>query len=403
MQKRRQAEKDRRSMMRKASFLFAGMSLLLAGGSACGDGSPSSGRAAAGNAPMEIDREISPDLSFEERVELKYAEEFVIDDYTDGCTLISISDGSRFLLIPEGREVPEGLDEDITAMERPLDRIYLVATAAMDMVCSLGALDAIRLSGTERSGWYIEEAKEAMERGDILYAGKYSAPDYERIVSEGCRLAVENTMITHAPEVSETLEKFGIPVFVDYSSYESHPLGRVEWIRLYGALLGKETEAQQLFAAQETDFQAAAAGEKTGKTVAFFFITANGAVNVRTSADYISKTIGLAGGTYVFRDLGDEESHASSVTMQMEEFYAAAKDADYLIYNSSIDGEIGTIGELTGKSSLLADFKAVQEGNVWCTTKNLYQESMAAGSLAKDIHAMITGDAQEMRYLYRLR
>ena len=121
-----------------------------------------------------------------------------------------------------------------------LGQIYLVATATMDMFRMLGALPDIRFSGTDASGWYIPEAKEAMENGSILYAGKYSEPDYERIISEGCGLAIENTMILHSPEVKEKLESFGTPVLVDHSSYEAHPLGRTEWIRLYGVLTGKE-------------------------------------------------------------------------------------------------------------------------------------------------------------------
>ena len=94
-----------------------------------------------------------------------------------------------------------------------------------------------------------------MENGSILYAGKYSEPDYERIVSEGCGLAIENTMILHSPEVKEKLESFGIPVLVDHSSYEAHPLGRTEWIRLYGVLTGKEKEAEAAFAKQEAALQ----------------------------------------------------------------------------------------------------------------------------------------------------
>ena len=41
-----------------------------------------------------------------------------------------------------------------------------------------------------------------------------------------CDLAVESTMILHTPKVQEMIEDLDIPVFVDYSSYESHPLGR---------------------------------------------------------------------------------------------------------------------------------------------------------------------------------
>lgn len=380
----------------RSGLMMAAVFLLVSSVGACaGKGSTEQ------QSGIPVQQEISSMLEYEDRMELDYAKEFAIDEYKDGYRLISISDGSRFLVVPEGKEAPDDLEADIVVLNQPVDHIYLAATAVMDMITSIDALDAIRLSGTKSGGWYIEEAKEAMEEGSILYAGKYSAPDYERIVSEGCRLAIENTMINHAPEVREKLEKFGIPVFLDYSSYETHPLGRVEWVKLYGVLLGKEEQAERAFDGEEAAFEDAICGEPTGKTVAFFFITTNGAVNVRKSSDYIPKMIELAGGTYVFDSLGDAQSRSSSVTMQMEEFYATAQDADYLIYNSSIDGEVGSIDELLGKSSLLGDFKAVQEGNVFCTTKNLYQESMSIGTLTKDIHSMLTGET-EMTYLYRL-
>lgn len=57
-------------------------------------------------------------------------------------------------------------------------------------------------------------------------------------------------MIYHTPEVKEQLEKFGIPVLVERSSYETDPLARMEWVKLYGILLGKQQEAEQLFDTQ---------------------------------------------------------------------------------------------------------------------------------------------------------
>ena len=61
--------------------------------------------------------------------------------------------------------------------------------------------------------------------GQFSTQAKYSEPDYERIVSEGCGLAIENTMILHSPEVKKSWKASGIPVLVDHSSYEAHPLG----------------------------------------------------------------------------------------------------------------------------------------------------------------------------------
>ena len=349
-----------------------------------------------------------PGLTFDHTMELSYAEEFSVDYYNEGYALITIDQEGEFLVVPEGKEVPEGLDEDITVLQQPIDNIYLVATSAMDLFRAIDGIDKIRLSGTQESGWYIQEAKDAMESGNMIYAGKYNAPDYELILNEGCDLAIESTMIHHNPEVQEKLEQFGIPVMVERSSYESHPLGRTEWMKLYAVLLGKEDVAETAFKEQsdKLDKVLASDDKDTGKTVAFFYINSTGAVNVRKNNDYVSNMIELAGGKYVPEDTGESDNALSTMNMQMEEFYAKAKDADYIIYNSTIDGELSTIDELLAKSNLLADFKAVKDGNVWCTGKNLFQETTELGTMIEDIHTILTTDddsLDELSYMHRLK
>ena len=360
--------------------------------------------AALGSEPGE--EQVSwDDLAYESSLELEYATQFSVDYYQGNYALIEIGDGERYLVVPEGAAVPSGLEEGVTVLRQPLDCIYLVATSAMDLFVSLDGLDAVRLSGTNASGWYIPKAKAAMEAGDILYAGKYSAPDYELIYDQGCDLAVESTMIYHNPEVKEQLEELGIPVLVERSSYEGDPLGRMEWLKLYGVLLDKEAEADALYQAQLENLSGVLEQEGTGKTVAFFYITSNGTANVRKSGDYVAKMIRMAGGEYIFRDLGEGDSALSTINLQMETFYAAAKDADVLIYNSTIDGELHTLEELLSKSALLADFKAVQEGNVWCTGQNLFQSTMGLGDMILDIHTILTRETvaeEELTYLHRL-
>lgn len=359
---------------------------------------------------IQVDEEISADLVYESRMELEYATEYAVDYYSDGYDLITISDGSRFLIVPEDKEIPEDLDEDIKAVQQPIDHIYLVASATMDMFRSIEALDMIRFTGTDQDGWYLPQIPQLMEQGDIIYAGKYNAPDYELILSEGCDFVIENMMIMHTPEVKEKLENFGIPVMADRASYEEHPLGRCEWVKLYGVLTDREEQAKAAFDEQVAELERVLADEEQNKTqqapaVAFFYLTSNGAVNVRKTSDYVPKMIELAGGKYIFDNLGDAQSKSSSVTMQMEEFYASAKDADCLIYNSTVEGQITSIDELVAKNQLLADFKAVQNGNVWCTTQNMYQESMSIGSMIADMHAAFMTDASQKadtRYLFQL-
>lgn len=344
------------------------------------------------------------ELTPQSTTELKYAKQFTIEDYGNGLQLITIAQDRQYLLVPEGAQAPAGVPEEVTVLQQPIQNIYLTATAAMDLFRALDGLDAIRLSGTKESGWYLPEARQAMETGDILYAGKYSAPDYELILAQQCGLAVESTMIYHNPEVKEQLESLGIPVLVDYSSYESDPLGRMEWIKLYGALLGKEEEAARIFDEEVAAVQPVLNQTNTGKTVAFFYITNTGTVNVRKSGDYIAQLIRMAGGVYVpDNQNGDEENALSTMNIDMESFYAAAHDADVLIYNSTVDGELASLDELLKKSELLADFKAVQNGDVWCTGKNMFQSSMSLGRMILEINAVLTQQAPDgLTYLYRL-
>ena len=68
--------------------------------------------------------------------------------------------------------------------------------------------------------------------------------------------------------------------------------------------------------------------------------------------------IEMAGGTYILEQDPDDESKSSTMSMEMEAFYAQAKDADYIIYNSTVDGELKSRDELLTKSQLLENFKA---------------------------------------------
>lgn len=354
-------------------------------------------------------------LTYDHSMELSYAENFAVDYYEGGYKLLTTRlNGDRILIVPKHQQAPEdaealvspsaeGEPGKLIVLQEPVKNLYLVASSVMDMFAQLDSMDAISMCGLKEEDWYIPAAKQAMKDGTLLYAGKYSQPDYELLLSQNCSMAIENSMIYHTPEVMEKLGEFGIPTLVEYSSYEEHPLGRVEWVRFFGALLDQEEKADQLFEKQKEALKRVETEESTGKTVAFFYITSNGLVQVRQSTDYIPKMIELAGGKYVFENLGDPDSRRSTVNLQLEDFYDGAQDADFLVYNTTIDRQVQTLEDLLKKCSLLKDFKAVKNHQVWCTTEDMYQQSMSAGNLIEDFHRMLTGDDKETRYLYRLK
>ena len=294
------------------------------------------------------------------------------------------------------------MDAGIIVLQQPLDRIYLTATSSMALFDALDALDSIRLSGTDASGWYVESAAKAIDEGRMLFAGKYSEPDYELLVKESCNLSIQSTMIYHSPKVKEMLELLGIPVLVERASYEPHPMGRTEWIRLFAALVNREAEAEAFMRAQSERLEVLESFMNTEKTVAFFYVGSDGSPVVRAGSDYVPKMIELAGGRYVFSDLVNEDSNRSTASITMEEFYAAAVDADFLIYNSTIDAPLRDLADLLDKSPLFGEFRAVKEGNVWCTGKYLYQATDIVADVILDMHRMLTGEESWMKFLYKL-
>ena len=340
-------------------------------------------------------------------MELEYADQFSVDYLESGCALITI-DSDQFLFVPEKCPVPEG--STIPVIREQSGDIYLASSSVIDLFDAIGSLDAVFMTSTDTESWMLPNVKEAMNAGRLTFIGKYNAPDYEALTESGCTLAIENTMITHSPAVKEQIESLGIPVIVERSSYEQHPLGRMEWMKLYGLILGKEDEAVRCFEEKTAGFHSLDlpdVPENERLTAAFFSVTANGYVNVRKPGDYISKMIDLAGGRYIFTgaDLGVEDNALSTMNIQMETFYECAKDADILIYNSTIEGKLESISQLLEKSPVFADFRAVKNDNVWCTEQNLFQQTTGAADMITDLNSIFTGNAdgkEQLTYLHRI-
>lgn len=339
----------------------------------------------------------------ERTMALDYARNFSVDYCEGGYRLITISDGTRYLTVPQGAQAPENLDADIVPLQMPLGNLLISSTPTTSLINAIGALDAVTMTTTDYDTWYIDEVKAAMDEGKLAYIGSYKEPDFERLIAAQPPFAVFSTMLLSVPDVAEKLTELGIPYMLDQSTYEEHPLARVEWIKLYGVLLDREEEAEAAYAAQKALVEGIAAKE-TGKTVAMFYITSKGALYARNGGDYMAKMLELAGGEYALAGMNPEESGTQQ--MEMEEFYAGAGDADYIIYIWSLGGRPETLADFIARNEILAEFKAVKEGNVWCTTPDFFQISNTLGDMIVDMNSMLVNEDESVdsfTYLFKLK
>ncbi|HIZ19163.1 MAG TPA: ABC transporter substrate-binding protein [Candidatus Olsenella stercoravium] len=334
---------------------------------------------------------------------LSHATQFTLDAYEDGCRLASLASGDRLLVVPEGAEPPAGLPADVTVVRQPLANVYLVSTGMICLVDAIGALDAVGVSSVRAEDSPVPAFTERLEDGTITYGGLYREPDYELITATGCPLAIENTNIDHVPEVRTKLEELGVTVLMEQSSREEDMLGRLEWIKLMGAVFGREDEAAAVFDEVAARVEEAAAEGSLGRTVAFFYINEDGAAVTRRAGDYFCQMIEAAGGAYVsFAEEGAADASPTTVTVEMERFYEGARDADVIIYNGTIDDGVTSLSELVEKNALLADFRAVREGNVWACDSNLYQQITSMAGIIFDLRAAIGDTGEPTTFVWRL-
>lgn len=393
----------RQKWKRRDGFVFLLILCLLAAIlTGCGSDGGQAGQ--GGNNGDTNDRILQIDgLTYEKSVTFDYARCLAIDQYEGGYSLVDVFDDAKYLVVPEGGSVPKELDDSIQIIQLPLNHIYLGATAVMSLFDAIDALDHVSMTALKESGWTVENAAKRMREGKLVYAGKYNTPDYELILAQGCELAIESTMIYHTPDVKEMLEELGVPVLVDRSSYESNPLGRTEWIKLYGVLTGKEEAANAFFEKQKESVAELENYSSTGKVAAFFYLTTDGKVVVRSSTDYVPSMIKMAGGVYAFDGVVAEDGK-TSVSMTMESFYEKARDADYIIYNASIDSSVKTIEDLIKKDEVLKEFKAVKNGACYTTGSSMYQRTDVIANMILDFHKVFTGqDTDQLEFLEKMK
>lgn len=347
------------------------------------------------------------------KMKLKYATEFTVDEYEDDIYCINVED-DKYLLVPEKGSIPMNIPDEITVIRTPVSKAYVASTSSMDFFTRLSVLDKVGFTSSDAADWTDNNVSNKVKSGKIKYVGKYDAPEYESLITGKADLAVENTMIYHSPDTKEKLEELSIPVFVDRTSYEKDPRGRVEWIKVYGLLTGKYEEAEKFFddveaeiSDREVDGKKKSSGKAGGKpTVAFFYISPKGHVGVRKPGDYISTMIDIAGGKYAFTDLKaskDDEDNSSSMDMSMEDFYLKAKDADILIYNSTLYGKPASVDALIKDTALLSEFKAVKEGKVYTTEDNMFQSTCAAADIISELTDIVGGQDKSMTYFSKLK
>lgn len=170
----------------------------------------------------------------------------------------------KYLIVPDGVEIPVGLDKETIVIQQPTDKTYVASDVILDKLEQLGALNQVKAVASEEKDCTNEIIKNALKDKSVDSIGKYDEPDYKKLIKDECNLTVMDTEILpqEDSETQETLEDqlntmkeilskydtLNIPVFIDRSIDEEDELAQAEWLKVYGAIFGCEDKAEAIYA-----------------------------------------------------------------------------------------------------------------------------------------------------------
>ncbi len=178
----------------------------------------------------------------------------------------------RYLLVPEGTELPAGLEKQLIIVTLPVKSLYVMDETPVDTLDIFEALHLVKVFGAEKSE--NETLAAALTDGSTLYGGTWDKPEYKLLVKNETDLvltsgkllplseetlkarketapadAEELTAVEYRDRLYDLADRFAvldIPMLIDRSADEADALAQADWLNLYGILLGDETTANRM-------------------------------------------------------------------------------------------------------------------------------------------------------------
>lgn len=217
---------------------------------------------------------------------------------------------------------------DTLWLDRPVNRLVVMSTSHAGFLKAIGSDSLIvGISGAD----YVcdPQVRERIGRGEIREVGYEAAPDYETILQLKPDLVLMYAVSPAKSRFASKLQSLGIPVLYIHEHLESHPLSRAAYVRLFGALAGKEREADSVYASiseayllERERIDSLRQGRPSVKILVN--IPYNDQWYIPGGDNYLSHLVRDAGGEI----LGSEPSRSESGIISLEEAYSLSKEAE---------------------------------------------------------------------------
>lgn len=303
-------------------------------------------------------------------IDVRYAKGFTISQ-GEGFSVIEVLQafpGShppfRYLVLESiSSERPSGEFDAIITL--PLTSLVVTSTTHIPHLDVLDATDL--LIGFPEPGLISsEKARQHIDLGKVRDLGSSAQANIEMIIDLSPDLVMMSTLGEDLKNL-EFLQNAGVPTIINGEYVEQHPLGRAEWIKVTGALLGKSNEAEAIFKEIEREYLSALAITEnlstTEKPTVMSGIMYKDVWFVPGNDSWGTQLLKAAGGNYIF----ENESGTGSTQLNFEYVLDQAQHAEFWIGASDFQN----LSSMKSADNRYTHFEAFQNGNVFTYTLKL--------------------------------
>jgi iron complex transport system substrate-binding protein len=332
---------------------------------------------------------------------IEYAKRFDIQE-NDGFSVLTIKNPwqgaqeitQRYYLLKRGKRIPEGVDS-MNVIRVPVRKIICMSTTHLAMISALKEEESIRgVSGSN----YLYEKKLI----DLIESNRIADVGYEDNLNKELIIQIEPDLVMVYGIGSESvgylgkLKELGIKILFNADYLETDPLGKAEWIKLFGALYLKKNEADSIFKSTSVEYnglKSFIAFNTQVKPSVFLGLPWKDTWFISPGNSYISQLISDAGGEYIWKDTQSE----ISMPFGIENVYIKAMNADFWLNPGSVKNK----KEIRAIDIRLCDLPAFKNGKIYNSVKRMtsvggndYWESGTVNPqiLLKDIASILHPD-----------
>ncbi len=247
----------------------------------------------------------------------------------------------------------------------PVKRLVVMSSTHIAMLEAINATNCVVGFMYGNYKLYFKDVAEKLKEGKIVNVGEPYSPDYEKILELHPDLVVIYVAMGTS-KVEEKLKELHIPYVVDSEWKENTPLGRVEWVKFFGAITGKEKKACEYFNRIVENVTKIEEKLRNAKkpTLAWALIW-HGKVYMPSNNSYVANMVRDAGCIY----LGLNTTNTYSTT-SIAELLKVASNADYFVYASYFAKNLSYIKNIDPR---LTELKAFKTDRIYNITPDYWQ------------------------------